>query len=324
MTAMRISIALCTYNGERYLREQLDSIARQTRLPDEMIICDDGSSDHSVDIINAFSALIPFPLRIYESRSNIGSTKSFEKAISLCDGDIIALSDQDDVWHEKKLEFIEAVFNSSEQIGAVFSNGNIVDDTLSPLGYTLWDTYEFRKKSKSRFMHGKAFEILLNHNVITGATMAFRTRYRRKVLPIPSIWVHDAWIALVMSSISEIRFIDKEMIDYRQHEQQQIGGREMKIAEQVAFSSSVTDYKLQIEQYRLISEHILMNACEAEQFIASRIADKIMHLHARQDAYRSTAMHKMLIIAEELLRGRYHKYSRGFRSFVKDIATSIA
>jgi hypothetical protein len=193
---------------------------------------------------------------------------------------------------------------------------------LSPLGYTLWDTYDFKKKKRIKFVNGKAFEIILNRNVITGATMAFRASYKSKILPISPFWVHDSWIALLMSSISEIKFIDRELIDYRQHEQQQIGGMKMKIVDQVALSRSVISYKEQIEQYKLIVVHMQKHKLKVEHNVMSKITDKIMHLNARQDMYHGNVIHKMIKALEELLRGRYHKYSNGFKSFIKDTVTS--
>ena len=97
--SLRFSVALCTYDGARYLTDQLDSFISQVRRPDELIICDDASTDESLDIIMSFAMHAPFPVRIYRNEHNLGFIKNFEKAIQLCDGDIIALADQDDVWY---------------------------------------------------------------------------------------------------------------------------------------------------------------------------------------------------------------------------------
>jgi len=86
---MKVSIALCTYNGEKFLAEQLKSIAGQTRLPDELVICDDCSQDATVDIVRGFAKVAPFSVRLLTNKTNAGSTKNFERAISLCEGDII-------------------------------------------------------------------------------------------------------------------------------------------------------------------------------------------------------------------------------------------
>src|SRR5690242_1846918 len=104
MKRLRISVAMCTFNGARFLPEQLESITAQTRLPDELVICDDRSADESLEIIRAFLDRPPFTVRLEINERNLGSTKNFEKAIGLCQGEIIALADQDDVWFPQKLE----------------------------------------------------------------------------------------------------------------------------------------------------------------------------------------------------------------------------
>src|SRR6266704_3029265 len=103
MSKFQISIALCTYNGARFLPEQLESIAAQTRLPDEMVVCDDRSADETTDIIRTFAKNALFPVRLEINEQKLGSTKNFEKAIRLCHGEIIAPADQDDVWNPQKL-----------------------------------------------------------------------------------------------------------------------------------------------------------------------------------------------------------------------------
>src|SRR5580698_1985958 len=100
---MKLSVALCTYNGERFLPEQLASIREQSRLPDELVICDDASADQSVAIATRFAERAPFPVRIEANSRNLGSTPNFARAIELCNGDAIVLSDQDDVWLPDKL-----------------------------------------------------------------------------------------------------------------------------------------------------------------------------------------------------------------------------
>ena len=123
---LTISIALCTYHGERFLQEQLDSFLQQTRLPDELVVCDDGSTDLTVPILEAFGVQAPFPVRLSINSQNLGFTKNFEKAISLCRGEIIAMSDQDDVWLPEKLEKFEQVFVNRPQLGYVFCNAQVV------------------------------------------------------------------------------------------------------------------------------------------------------------------------------------------------------
>jgi glycosyltransferase involved in cell wall biosynthesis len=319
MNKLTISIAMCSYNGEKYIQEQLDSIANQSRLPDELIICDDKSTDKTLPIVEKFSDSSRFPVIVIKNGTNLGSTKNFEQAITLCNGDIISLSDQDDVWHKDKLKLIEEAFNSSMRTGAVFSNGNIVDEDLLPLGYTLWDKFSFGKKRRVEFAKGEAFQVLLKHNVATGATMAFRSNVREKILPISPLWIHDSWIAFLISIISDIKFIDQNLIDYRQHKDQQIGGIKNSIKEQIAISTSVKDYNFQIKQYEQIIEHISNNNFISGNHVVSKISDKITHLNNRQNIYRCHGIKKVIKSINELACGSYHRYSNGYKSFIKDV-----
>ena len=135
---MKISVAMCTYNGEQYLREQLDSIAKQTRLPDELVVSDDGSIDKTLKLIEEFASSSPFPVRISVNDKNLGTTRNFEKAIWSCEGEVIALCDQDDIWHVKKLELVEALMASAASVGLVISDAELVDAASRRRGRSLW------------------------------------------------------------------------------------------------------------------------------------------------------------------------------------------
>ena len=225
---MKISIAMCTYNGARYLREQLDSIAAQTRLPDELIVCDDGSTDNTREIVKAFAIGQAFPVKLFINEGNLGSIKNFEKAIGLCGGDFIALSDQDDVWHLEKLKLIEEAFLRMPGAGLVFTDLEMVDENLQSLGYRAWQcqTVQFKQEEQTLLLKGRALDVLLTRNVVVGCAMAFRARFKDLVLPIPGIgeWLHhDYWIALMVSSVANLAFIDRPLMKYRQHPNQQLG-----------------------------------------------------------------------------------------------------
>ena len=106
---LTFSVALCSYNGAKFILEQLDSIAAQTRTPDELVICDDGSCDATIAEVANFASRASFPVRVHVNEAVLGPTKNFERAIALSGGDVIALCDQDDVWHSDKLARFEAL-----------------------------------------------------------------------------------------------------------------------------------------------------------------------------------------------------------------------
>jgi len=133
----RISVALASYNGAAYIEEQLESLARQERLPDELIVCDDGSSDQTVEIIRTFSARAPFPVRIEENPIRLGVTKNFEKALSLCTGDLVFLADQDDVWFPSKIGTMQQMLEADTNVLMGLNDAVIVDRELCTMATSL-------------------------------------------------------------------------------------------------------------------------------------------------------------------------------------------
>jgi glycosyltransferase involved in cell wall biosynthesis len=134
---LKISIALATYNGSKYLKEQLDSFALQTRLPDEVVVCDDFSSDETVNILECYAISAPFEMKIVANEKNIGYTRNFEKALSLCTGDLIFLSDQDDVWNKNKISKILELKYANPHIEVFINDAIYVDENLKPSGISV-------------------------------------------------------------------------------------------------------------------------------------------------------------------------------------------
>src|SRR5437667_1892892 len=214
--AASFSVAMCTYNGAQFVEEQLESIASQTQSPCDMIICDDASTDRTVEIVKTFASRVSFPVRLFVNEKNLGSTKNFEKAISLCQGQLIALSDQDDVWLPQKLEHFAAEFSRRPNVGMVFTNAEVVDEWLQPLGYRLWDSIGFDRAHQRHFRNGRALDVLLPGVTVTGATMAFRSTFKSLIIEIPTnlALIHDGWIAAMIASVAEVSLIEEPLIKY--------------------------------------------------------------------------------------------------------------
>jgi hypothetical protein len=140
-------------------------------------------------------------------------------------------------------------------------------------------------------------------------------------LPISPLWVHDAWIALLLSMISNIKLIDKELIEYRRHRNQQCGVATRKLIQQMAIALKAKNYTAQVHLYEMIIEHNQKNKFKSEQQILL-ISDKIDLLRKRQNIYNSGTLLKLVLALNELTQWRYHKYSSGFKSFIKDIITT--
>ena len=218
----RISIAMCTYNGERFLEEQLASITQQTRLPDELVVCDDGSTDRTVAIVREFAASASWAVRIFENEHNLGSAANFERAIRLCSGDLIALSDQDDIWYPTRLERSEQELTAYAEAGLVFSDADVIDDQDRKQEKTLWHRLGFAGKRERELLDGR-YLVLVKHSFVTGATVMFRAGLRERFLPIGAGWIHDEWIAMIAAAFFDLRLIEQPLIRYRMHGSQQVG-----------------------------------------------------------------------------------------------------
>lgn len=329
-----MSVALCTYNGAQYLEEQLDSIAAQTVPPIELVVCDDRSTDDTVEILKAFASRAPFPVRLFLNERNLGSTKNFEQAIRLCKGDLIALSDQDDVWHRDKLKRVVEVFALSPGVGAVFTDGEMVDDSLRPLGYRLWEAAAFGWAQQRLVTQRRAVQVLLKYNVVTGATMVFRSRFRDVVLPIPSTWVHDAWIALLIAAVADLAIIRDPLIRYRQHAGQQIGVikkedkswfdllrfslADMLLDPQGYVTRWDRAFMAYADQYQAAYERLSGMPCPPSHPVLSRCRAKAAHFQARAEMSHRRWL-RFPMVMRELLGLRYHRYSSGNKSLAKDL-----
>ena len=328
---MKISIAMCTYNGAEYLPAQLQSIIAQSRPPDEIIICDDGSSDGTRPFLEKFANESPVPIKLHFNEQNLGSVKNFEKAIGLCTGEVIALSDQDDVWRRDKLQLIEEAFNKSFSTGLVFSDAEIVDENLNPLNRRMWDEVGFDAHKRKLLRTGRALEVLIPGWTVTGATMAFRSQFVQLLLPIPEeiAMIHDGWIALTIAAVAEVVALDEPLIQYRQHERQQIGAPARKETSpdtggmkgiETAFrrrNSSTELHKiLETLEARLVDQADDYDTRKALSFVS----DYSFHLNVRANLPRRR-LNRVPRILRELISLRYHEYANGFKSAAKDLVS---
>ena len=224
---MKISVALCTYNGEDFLEQQLESIFLQTRPVQEIIICDDCSTDGTIQIIQKFLLQFPEIIKLYFNESPLKTIKNFEKAVSLTSGDYIFLCDQDDVWKKDKVQIMIDYMLSHPNTKLLFTNGELINENDIPLKSTLWEKWGFDAIAKNLWMDNtQAFHNLLyNKNYVTGATVLMNSKIKKKALPIelPAGYFHDAWFALHAAAQNGLAFIDDSLIKYRVHEKQQVG-----------------------------------------------------------------------------------------------------
>jgi len=328
---MKISVAMCTYNGADFLPAQLESILAQSRKPDQIVVCDDGSTDETRALLQRFEKESPDVILLRFNKKNLGSIRNFEQAIQLCNGDIIALSDQDDVWRRDKLQRIEQAFSKSST-GLVFSDADIVDENLNPLNRRMWNEVGFDAHKKKMLRNDRALEVLTPGWTVTGATMAFRSQFVKMCLPVPDgiAMIHDGWIALAIAAVADVIAIDDPLVQYRQHAGQQIGaperletGPEPHGLEkfEAAFkrrNDSADLYKiLETLEERLVAFTGFHDTARALKFVGNYS----FHLHVRANLSQRGRLNRVPRILRELLSLRYHEYANGFKSAAKDLVS---
>ena len=201
---MKISIAMATYNGEKYLQEQLDSFISQIRQPDELVVCDDCSTDNTMDILKNFQEKASFAVHVHRNDKNLGFIKNFEQALTFCTGGIIFLSDQDDIWFEDKLSSVEEAFNNNPATMVIINDCFVSDEAC-------------KKRLFSKLSNVNALGLSENAYVM-GCATALRTEFLTVALPIPqSIRSHDLWLNHLAIFSGTRMILRRQLQLYRRH-----------------------------------------------------------------------------------------------------------
>ncbi len=204
-SAPLVSIALCTYNGGKHLREQLDSLVSQSYPNLEIIIVDDCSSDDTPRILNDYEERFA-SISIFYNEHNLGYVKNFEHAITLCKGEYIALCDQDDIWSTDK---IEIQINGIGDHALSYHSSLLIDEDGNTLGRDITSIFNLYE--------GKSPHPFLFFNCVSGHSLVFHRRLLDDILPFHEKYFHDWWIALIATERGGIKLADGNLVKYRQH-----------------------------------------------------------------------------------------------------------
>jgi glycosyltransferase involved in cell wall biosynthesis len=312
----RVSVAMCTYNGERFLLRQLASIALQTRLPDELIVADDGSSDQTTRIAADFAASVPFPVKIFVNERKLGFVANFEHAVRLCEGDFVALSDQDDAWYPTRLERSLQAFAEHPDAGLVFSDADIVDEQDNPTGVRLWANFGFQEAQKQQLLRGDPTALVKNR-FVTGATVMFRRQLMESCLPVGAGWLHDEWFAVIAASVGGIVPIDEPLIRYRRHSSQQVG-----LGRPISFSERNQLHWKELERQIALLEQVRDRLAQLRLSEGGQALYQAYTAHLRFARFRYGLPRNRLGRVWPMAR-EYHSYATlgsGVRSMARDFA----
>ncbi len=309
----RISIALATFNGEPFLGQQLDSIAGQSLRPIELVVSDDGSSDQTVQILRRFAAASNLSLRLLPVEpARLGPADNFARAISACEGDLIALCDQDDLWRPDKLATLADAI-AARGADLVFSDADLLGADGAALGRRLWTAVGLDRATAAR-LKTDPLGVLLRGNVVTGATCLFRAALRERALPIPRGWMHDAWLALVAAATGRLAGVDRPLIGYRQHGGQLVGAPGAGMVARLTSAARVSADMLGSLAFAF--ENAVHRLPDGRA--RAGVTEKARHLHARAAARRSV-LGRVPRVAVEAITGRYGRYSLGMKSAAADL-----
>lgn len=204
---MNVSVAMATYNGEKYLKQQVDSILSQLGSEDELVISDDHSSDGTLSIIEQYMKEDP-RVKLFMNEES-GVISNFDNALKHTGNDIIFLSDQDDIWKPEKVKTVKSYYEKNPKVQMIMSDITVVDNNLNT---TIDSFYEFR---------GSRSGVIKNivKNSYIGCAMSFRKELKEQILPIPrNVPMHDMWIGLVADMNKSALLIPEKLIYYRRHD----------------------------------------------------------------------------------------------------------
>jgi len=234
-----VSIAMATYNGDKFLVQQLESIVNQSHSNIELIITDDASTDQTISIVKSYQAKYSF-IKLFLHDRNQGIIATFEHSFSLCTGDFIAVSDQDDIWELNKLEFLLKEMNNED---VIYSNSALIDQN----GKSLFKQTAQLANLKS-FYSGAPFLIGI---CLPGHSMLLNAKFAKSIIPFPRVIMYDRWISFCAGSNNGIKYVNKPLVKYRLHESNAYGLKVPKIRKV---------RKTKTEQYEIkLSE---LKACE--------------------------------------------------------------
>jgi len=319
-----ISIAMCTYNGEKFLREQLQSLAWQTRLPAELVICDDLSSDSTINIIRDFSDIAPFPVKLHINPVNLGSaakgiTRNFEQASRLCSGDLISFCDQDDVWLPQKLARMAQIMEERPNLGGVFVDAQLITDLGVPKGILLSETTGMTRHEHLRLMRGQILPVLLSMTKAYGCTLMVDALLVMKLLPVPEHWWFDAWVPCMVALHSGLAYIPEPLMNYRIH------------ANQSGVGASLPTVSIRVKQWKRSAMDYWQEVEPQLTEIYAKLADEnspgmkphLEYIRGRMDLlrFRAELPASPLFRAAKILRkaGCYQRYLNGWKSIIKDL-----
>lgn len=277
---MKTSIVMTTFNSEKFILKQLDSLVHQTKYIDEFIICDDCSSDNTISLLEQFKTTnINCKIKIVHNSENIGFVQNFKNAISYASGDLIFLCDHDDVWEKEKVENMVKVFEGNKDIlclGSSFSMIDANDDKIKNKRNIFFCNNNLIKfKIKKGKVEKINFKNEFLHNFTPGCCIAFRKELKEEIIKHLNVAPHDYFISSLASSKDALYFYNEELIKYRLHQNNCIG---------IPNNSSYESRKKQVSKDLIEKEDIFNNLVDISAK-KKKLAVKTINIFKKRKKY---------------------------------------
>lgn len=321
---LRLAVAMATCNGERFIRQQLESILGQTRMPDEIVISDDRSTDDTVAIARAMlegpCAAAGITLTIVEHDKPAGAAANFANALDHTTSGVVALADQDDWWLPHKLETLATHFEALPELWMVHSDADLVDEEGEKTGLRVLQSLRMTTMERVHLVSGRGIRALVRRNLVTGQTVLLRRELIDQAGPIPSGFVHDEWWALVAASQEGLLLDPRVFQHYRQHGGNEIGAEQsglVRLRERFREPQGTFRARHHTRHEGLaayLDSPLWSGTPEARKLVTGRIAHYAWQ--ARLPAARGA---RILPILWRYLTGDYHRFRRGLFDALRDL-----
>jgi len=310
-------VALITYNGLRYLPQQLQSILAQTRAVMHIVVSDDCSTDGTWEYLETWASQAPVRVTLVRNDPQLGLSANFEQAVSLVEADIVFSSDQDDVWLPEKVALLAAVFEADDTVQLAHTDAILVDAEGRDLGSTLFDELDISKTERRDIRSGDAFRVYCRRNVVTGATAAFRRRLIRLIRPLPpkNLFYHDGWLALMAAASGRVVMLDTPTIQYRQHGANLVGvkrlGRLTKLRHLWWAIGSPSPLKATTDSLLAARATLHAHMAGRDGLLPSHIAmaQETVDFNTWRGQLPANPIARCTKVARALLAGRYHTFA---------------
>ena len=322
--SLRVAVAMATYNGEQFLAEQLRSILAQTRLPDEIVISDDQSTDKTLAIakktLEAECVATGIDLIIVSHDGPAGVSANFHHAVSQTTADVVALADQDDVWRPEKLHVLVSHFEALPDVLMVHSDAELIDESGTPLGMKVLDSLRITGRERHNLVTAQGIRALVRRNLVTGQTAVIRRELVDHAGDIPDGWVHDEWWALIAASRDGLMLDPRVFQSYRQHSRNQIGATQSGLARlRERFSEPQQSFR---DRHHRRHEG-LRAALDGPSWSGTEQASTLLRGRLRHYQWQArlpaTNLLRLGPILVKVISGEYSRYRRGLFDAVRDL-----